>query len=162
MKIANILMILMLVSCSTMKKSMIYPAVGGGLTGAIAGYSLSDENKGHDKAGNALIWGTISALIGSGIGYLLYKDHPENQKLTHAMDIEDILTPEEKQSVSIPMNHSKTIELKASNEEVIPDELKNRLKKPKVQIFEVPERIIEENGKQMIIEKTRGFKYVIE
>jgi len=162
MKLLSLVLISSFMSCSTLKKSLIYPGAGGAIAGAVGGFTLSDEDKGHDKGANALIWGTLSGLIASGIGYLIYKDHPENQKLNHAMNIEESIDPIEEARKELKLNHSQTIQLQADNEEVIPEELRGKLKRPKVKIFDVPERIIEEDGKQMIIEKTRGFKYVIE
>lgn len=166
MKYIILVMSLILSSCSTLKKSIIYPSIGGAVLGGAAGYTLSDEDKGHSKSGNAAIYGGLGALLGAGLGLLLYKDHPDNQKLTHAMEVTPPFAPIKKESpfeVSLKKKKAKKeLVLKAQNEDVIPEELKSKLKRPRVKIYEIPERVIEKDGKQVVIEKTKGYEYVIE
>lgn len=156
---------LILSSCSTLKKSIIYPSVGGLIVGAAGGHALSDEEKGHSKGGNAAIYGGIGALVGAGLGYLLYKDHPENKKLNHMISVEEELKSYQAQEREYPELRGKKLDgyfkLPISTKE-IPKNLMDKLKTPTVKVYEIPSKVIEEDGKQIVIEKTKGYEYVLE
>lgn len=160
-----IFLALILSSCSTLKKSIIYPSVGGLIIGAAGGHTLSDEEKGHSKTGNAAIYGGIGALVGAGLGYLLYKDHPDNKKLQHALNIEDEIKNMPKASEYPELKNRKLngyFKLPIQSSGHIPSELMHKLKSPTVKVYEIPSKVIERDGKQIVIEKTKGYEYVLE
>ena len=70
---------LILSSCSSVKKTLIYSSLAGGTAGAATGLAVS-PNK-NSRAANALVWGLAAASAMALIGYLLYKDDPRNFKL---------------------------------------------------------------------------------
>lgn len=165
MKLLILVLSLTMVSCSTLKKSIIYPSVGGFALGSAGGYFLSDEDKGHSKEGNALIYGVVGSAIGAGLGYLLYKDHPDNNKLNHKMSVERELKGYQSLEREYPELRGKRLDsyfkLPVSTKE-IPKNLMDKLKTPTVKIYEIPSKIIEEDGKQIVIDKTKGYEYVLE
>lgn len=59
-------------SCSTMKKSIIYPAIAGAVIGGIIGKELSPNKE--SNAFNAGLGGVAGATVGAGIGYMFYKE----------------------------------------------------------------------------------------
>ena len=72
-----------LISCSSMKKTLIYSSLAGGLSGAVSGAILAPNKE--SVGGNALILGATGAAVAAGLGYLLYKDDPRNQKLNQML-----------------------------------------------------------------------------
>lgn len=152
------------ISCSTLKKSLVYPSVGGLVLGGAGGYFLSHEERGYSKPGNAMIYGGIGALLGAGLGYLLYKDHPDQKKLSHMLGVEGKLKapvvdsyPELDHSV---LHGEYKLPVKSSKE--IPSSLLGKLKSPTVKIYDIPSKVIDKDGKQIVIEKTKGYEYVLE
>lgn len=59
----------------------------GGALGASGGAVFSPSDEDRDK--NAYLFGVLGALLGAGVGYLLY-DEPQNNKLQSPMLLEDV------------------------------------------------------------------------
>lgn len=76
MKAVNLLCILMLVSCATRKKTIIYSAIASSLAGALVGKAVSpnDESNSVNMAGGMI----VGAIVGGAYGDSVYKDrHPD-------------------------------------------------------------------------------------
>ena len=70
-------------SCSSMKKTIIYSALAGGLVGASAGAILSPDVE--SRGANAAIFGLIGAGVATLTGYALYQDDPRNYPLSNML-----------------------------------------------------------------------------
>lgn len=77
--------------CSTIKKTIIYSSLAGGMTGAAAGALLSPDKK--SRGANAAVFGLIGAGIAALAGYALYQDDPRNYKLKNMLRDEKELNP---------------------------------------------------------------------
>jgi len=78
------LLLLTLLSCSTLKKSITYSALTGAIAGGASGYVLSPDKE--SKGANSLIFGVVGAAIMGTAGYLLYEEDPRNKKLKPMID----------------------------------------------------------------------------
>ena len=84
MKIFEIFILtIVLCSCSSMKKTIIYSSLAGGLSGAIGGAALSPNSE--SRGANAAVFGLIGAGVLTLAGYALYKDDPRNYKLDNML-----------------------------------------------------------------------------
>lgn len=70
-KIISLLIIALFASCSTMKKSVIYPAIGGALLGGFIGKELSPNKE--SEALNTLMGASVGSAIMGASGYMFYK-----------------------------------------------------------------------------------------
>ncbi len=73
------ILLMSVTSCSTMKKTLIYSSLAGGVTGATAGAILSPDVK--SRGANAAVFGLLGAGLAALAGHALYKDDPRNYKL---------------------------------------------------------------------------------
>ncbi len=71
------ILIFLILSCSSLKKTMLTTASSGAVIGGAGGRIFSPNDE--DKNKNTFLWGGISALLGAGIGYLIHKD-PNKEK----------------------------------------------------------------------------------
>ena len=71
-------------SCSSMKKTLIYSGLAGGMTGAATGSLLSPDKE--SRGANALLFGLLGAAIAAVTGAALYQDDPRNYKLKHMLE----------------------------------------------------------------------------
>lgn len=78
-----LLLLLLTASCSSLKKTIVYSALAGGMTGAAAGALLSPDK--DSKGANAAIFGLIGAGVAALSGYALYQDDPRNYKLQNML-----------------------------------------------------------------------------
>jgi hypothetical protein len=79
----TILILLITTSCSSMKKTLIYSSLAGGMTAATAGVMLSPNKE--SKGANAALFGVLGAGVAALAGYALYKDDPRNYKLKNML-----------------------------------------------------------------------------
>ena len=70
-------------SCSTLRKTILYSALSGGMAGAATGKALSPNKS--SNGGNMAFFALGGAAIAAGIGYALYQDDPRNYKLKHML-----------------------------------------------------------------------------
>ena len=70
---------LLFVSCSNMKKTIIYSSLTGGLAGSATGALLSPNPE--SRGANMAIFGVVGAGLSAFLGYALYRDDPRNYKL---------------------------------------------------------------------------------
>lgn len=92
-KILVIVLCIVLSSCSTMKKTIIYSSLAGGMTGATAGALLSPNEK--SRGANAAVFGLIGAGVVALAGYALYQDDPRSYKLKNMLREQKQLNPNE-------------------------------------------------------------------
>lgn len=85
-KLLILIFSLFLTSCSTVERSALAGAMVGGSLGATGGAVFSPDEQNKDK--NAYLFGVLGALVGAGVGYLLF-DEPKNQRLQSPMLLED-------------------------------------------------------------------------
>jgi hypothetical protein len=83
MIIRSVLVIFLLSSCSTLKKSVATSSLVAGLVGGIGGHIFSPSKE--DQAKNAFLFGSLGATIGAGVGYGLYERPVSQQKLKHML-----------------------------------------------------------------------------
>ena len=74
---------LSLASCSSLKRTLVYSSLAGGVTGAISGFALSPNKE--SQGANAAVFGAIGAGVSALVGYALYEDDPRNYKLKSMM-----------------------------------------------------------------------------
>jgi hypothetical protein len=151
---------LFLSSCSSMKKTIIYSSLSGGLAGATAGYALSPDKE--SQGANAAIFGVVGAGLSALIGYALFEDDPRNQKLNHMLEERKNLNPN---SLGLDLGDLK-IEANLSKEGVyktptmeLPDELKGKVKKQYVIKYESKERYLHKGSKTYYIPSFKIFEH---
>jgi multidrug transporter EmrE-like cation transporter len=154
--------LLLSVSCSTMKKSIFY----GGLSGAslgIVGGSILSPNK-DSVAPNMAIWGSVGALVGATLGYLFFTDDPENRDLPSMIPgrgqakyhSEDLAPINKIESITINPLDSKKYKIES---EPLPDHLKGKVQTPFIIEHEIPERVEHlENGKAITVERHKAWE----
>lgn len=86
MNIRMIVVLLLLTSCSTLKKSMITSAIVGSVLGGVGGAVFSPDTNSTYK--NAFLFGTLGAAVGAGGAYLSY-DKPIDQQKLNQMLLDD-------------------------------------------------------------------------
>ncbi|MCK6594057.1 MAG: hypothetical protein L6Q33_02570 [Bacteriovoracaceae bacterium] len=162
--------LLMITSCSTMKRSIFY----GGLSGislGVAGSAALSPNK-ESIVPNMAIWGSLGALIGAGLGYFFFVDDPENRELpsmiqgnlynngklknTNSMGPYDLAPIKDIEAKIVTPKDSKKYKLESGP---IPDHLKGKVQAPYIIEHEIPERVERlENGKAITIEKHKAWE----
>jgi hypothetical protein len=152
--------ILLISSCSSLKKSMVYGGLSGGAIGAFAGSSLSPDS--YSKTPNALIWGGVGLALGSALGYFFFNDDPENRELPQM-----ILKEEKRMNTSEDFAAPVIIPSSATkykvNDAPLPEALKGKVPRPSIIEMTIPERIQKlENGRTLVIEEHKATEIVYE
>ncbi|OFZ38155.1 MAG: hypothetical protein A2504_17010 [Bdellovibrionales bacterium RIFOXYD12_FULL_39_22] len=78
-----LLICLLFLSCSTMKKTIIYSSLIGGVSVAATGALLSPNKE--SASANAAVFGLIGAGVVALAGYALYEDDPRNYQLKNML-----------------------------------------------------------------------------
>lgn len=146
-------------ACSTLKKSLIYGGIAGATIGATAGSALSPDK--YSRTGNALIFGGMGALLGAGLGYLFFKDDPENRDLPTMIYEEDISKSVEGLSPTvIKPEKSSVYRVDSLN---LPSNLKDKIQNPSIIEHQIPERSEKlGNGRSVIIEGHKAWEVSFE
>lgn len=147
-------------SCSSLKKTMIYSSLAGGMAGATAGVMLSPNTQ--SRGANAAVFGLIGAGIAVLAGYALYKDDPQNYKLKNMLldkkklnlsDLEINLgnlridaNLEKKEAYPIPVKN-------------LPPELKGKVNKQYLIKYKSKERYIRKGDKTFYIPSFEVFEH---
>lgn len=142
-----ILICLLITSCSSMKKTIIYSSLAGGMTGATAGALLSPNKK--SQGANAAVFGLIGAGVAALAGYALYKDDPRNYKL------KNMLLDKEKEAKEINPNG---LEIGLGNFKI--DANLNKKETYEVPLKELPEKLKGKVNKQFLIKYQSKERYV--
>ena len=138
---------LILGACSTLKKTVIYSALSGGIAGAATGAMLSPNRE--SIKGNGIIFGILGAGIAAGIGRALYKDDPRNYKLKHMLL--------GKREIEIPLGET-SFNAKLNSRAIypvplmkLPKGLKGKVGKQYLIKHRSKERVIKKDGKTLIV-----------
>lgn len=77
MRTSFAILLIMLSSCSSFKRTLISSALTGGMLGAIGGNTFSPNEESRDR--NAYLFGAVGALTGMGLAYL-FRDREETDE----------------------------------------------------------------------------------
>lgn len=151
------------VSCSTLKKSVFYGGLVGAGLGVAGGAALSPNPESRNP--NMAVWGSVGALIGAGLGYFFFQDDPENRELPSMIlpGRENHLSQGKQdkfeRDIVIPRD-SKKYEVETGP---LPDHLKDKVKKPYIIEHTIPERIETlQNGKSITVEQHKAWEVSFE
>lgn len=148
-----ILFLFLLTSCSTLKKTLVYSSLAGGMAGATSGVMLSPNQE--SKGANAALFGVIGAGVAALAGYILYKDDPSNYKL------KNMLLPKEKEfnpgeidiglgNLNIQANLEKSVGYKVPLKE-LPEKLKGKVNQQYLIKYQSKERYVKNGNKTFYI-----------
>ena len=133
-------------SCSSLKKTIIYSSLAGGMAGATAGAMLS-PNKSSQGA-NAAVFGLIGAGVAALTGYALYQDDPRNYKLQNMLMDEAPKAKLDPRELEIGLGDLK-IDASLSKQEAY-----------EVPVKELPEKLKGKVGKQYLIKYQSKERYI--
>lgn len=161
--LTTIVLLTLLASCSTLKKTITYSSLSGGMAGASAGLLLSPDKE--SRGVNAAIFGLIGAGIAALASYSLYEDDPRNKKLNHMLDEKEVLG---ENTLGLDLDDLK-IEANLNKEEAyetpvkdLPKELKGKVKKQYVIKYQSKERYINKGNKTFYIPSFQIYEHSYE
>ena len=147
-----LILIFTMTSCSSMKKTIIYSSLAGGIAGSVSGAVLSPDKE--SQGGNAAIFGLIGAGIAGLAGYALYKDDPRNYKLDNMLlddgkkkvDLDPNLVPIglENLTIGAELNKNEAYEVPLKK---LPKELQGKVNKQFLIKYQSKERYIKKGNK---------------
>ena len=155
-----ILTSLFLTSCSSVNSTLIYGSLSGASVGAIAGHTLSPDKE--SDMFNTVTWGVVGAVVGAGLAYLLRADDPDNKEM------KQMIRPEKKNDDFTPLNEDFGFQLiKPTSStsfvvpnQIVPDRLKDKVKKQIVTEHIINERIEKKDGgKTIFYPETKVYEY---
>ena len=150
--ICIVLSTMILSSCSTLKKTIVYSSLSGAMAGGAAGYTLSPNKE--SQGVNAAIFGLIGAGVAALAGYALYEDDPRNQKLNHMLESSDQLGPNklglDLNDLKIEANLTQSETFKTPDKK-LPKELRGKIKKQYIIKHQSKERYINKGNKTFYI-----------
>ena len=159
-KILVIVLGLCLSGCSSMKKTIIYSSLAGGMTGATAGALLSPNEK--SRGANAAVFGLIGAGVAALAGYALYQDDPRNYKLKNMLRDEKQLNPNEIElglgDIKIDANLEKKEAHKVPVTE-LPNQLKGKVNQQYLIKYQSKERYVKKGNKTFYIPAFEVFEH---
>lgn len=156
-----LILIVLLCSCSTMKKTIVYSSLAGGMAGATAGAVLSPDKE--SQGANAAVFGLLGAGIVALAGYALYEDDPRNQKLTPMLEMnEEQADPNRVDldlgGLKIEANLSKDEAYSVPTKE-LPKELQGKVKKQYLIKYQSKEKYIHKGDKTFYIPAFEIFEH---
>jgi hypothetical protein len=155
-----LVLIAMLTSCSTLKKTLIYSAMSGGLAGVAGGIALSPNRQ--SSGANAAVFGLIGASVAAMTGYALYQDDPRNYKLRHMLIDKKTINPNE---IEIGLGNLKidaNLEKKEAHRVPVtnlPEKLKGKVNKQYLIKYQSKERYVKKGSKTFYIPPFEVFEH---
>ncbi|HXH74376.1 MAG TPA: hypothetical protein VNJ08_05400 [Bacteriovoracaceae bacterium] len=160
-QIVLLIILMILTSCSSVKKSLLYGGMAGAAIGVIAGSALSPDPE--SKAPNMAVWGSLGLLAGAGLGYFFHMDDPENRELP------SMILPSGERSTSLKGKLDEAIVFPSESKKFkvetgpLPNHLKDKVKNPYIIEHTIPERVEEmKNGKTITIEAHKAWEVSFE
>ncbi len=157
---------LTLMSCSTLKKTMITSAIVGGTIGGVGGAIFSPNKESVNK--NAFIFTLLGAAVAAAGGYLFH-DSPNDQELRKDMILDS--EKEVKKIEDVPLldfspelkNIKPEINIKAVKkyevpQEKLPEELKGKVKKQYIMEYQSEPRTIQVGNKTIQIDSFKAWE----
>ena len=146
-------------SCSTLKRTLTYSALGGAVVGGSLGAALSPSK--NDRKANAVVFGFVGAAGAAIVGYSLYKDDPRNYKL------KNMLMPPSDTASNVELNLGPLkIDAKLTQNEVyevplkeLPEKLKGKVNKQYLIQYESKERYIKNGAKTYFVPNFSVYEY---
>lgn len=164
MFIRLILLSALLVSCSTLKKTMVTSALIGGVVGGVGGSVFSPDKESRDK--NAFLFSLVGAGIATLGGYLLHEG-TNDQEVRKTM----IMEPEKNKIQDVPLldfspelkDLKPEINIKAVKkyevpQEQLPQELKGKVKKQYIMEYQSEPRTIQVGNKTIQIDSFKAWE----
>jgi hypothetical protein len=155
-----LVLIILLSSCSTLKKTLVYSAMSGGLAGVAGGIALSPNKQ--STGANAAVFGLIGAGVAAITGYVLYKDDPRNYKLKHMLMEKKPIDPDELEinlgAFKIDANLEKKEAYKVPVKD-LPKELKGKVNKQYLIKYQSKERYVKKGTKTFYIPPFEVFEH---
>lgn len=155
-----ILLSLIFCSCSSMKKTLIYSSLAGGLAGTTMGIVLFPNPE--SRLGNALVFGGLGAGSAAFMGYLLYRDDPRNYHL------KSMLLENRPQEINLPLGNLNIRAVLQSEEayklpvKKLPPKLKGKVGKQYLIRYKAKERYIKQGGKTYYIPEFEIYEHSFE
>lgn len=166
MKISSLAILLLLSSCSSLKKSLMSGALLGGIVGGAGGAIFSPDEGSQSK--NAYMFGVLGAAAGAGLAYLLYDD-PSKPKLPMMLDE----PTQVHQSIPLfdfspelknirPEVNFKPVKKYEVPQEKLPMELEGKVKKQFIIEYESEARTLEIDNRTIQISPFKAWEHVYE
>jgi hypothetical protein len=167
MKIKHLLLLLLLTSCSTLKKSLVAGALVGGTLGATGGAIYSPDEESRDK--NAFLFGIIGSVATAGIVYLMHEE-PKKPMQTPMLLDEPVQTHKEVPlfDFSPELKHVRPeVNFKPMKKyevplEKLPKELEGKVKKQFIIEYESDARTLEIDNRTIQISPFKAWEHVYE
>ena len=147
-----------LASCSSLKRTVVYSSLAGGLASSLAGAALSPTKK--DRGANAVVFGLLGAGVSGVAGYALYKDDPRNYKLKHMLKGQE--RPNTMNIGLGPLNLNAQLnkdEIYQVPVKELPKELRGKVGKQYLIKYQAKERYIKKGPKTYYIPSFSVFEY---
>lgn len=157
MNLKILMLFLILSSCSSYKRTMIYSSLSGCATGGLSGRALSPNKE--SKNANLLFGCAIGGAITAGVSHLLYEDNPLNKTLPPMkLDKTDEINQSTIDLGKIQLNlNPKAVSKHPIPIENLPDDMKRFVDTPYVIKHYQPPTTIKEKNK--IIYLPKGVTY---
>ena len=109
MKIAFLLTIstLFFQSCTTYRKTLIYSSSAGCLGAGSTAIALARPRTQKNLMANGVLWCAIGGIVTGGIGHILYKDDPRNQRLDNMLFEKPVPPPPLKEKIDLLIPEAK-------------------------------------------------------
>lgn len=150
-----IIVLLLSSGCSTLKKTIVYSSLAGGMAGAAAGAALSPDKE--SRKGNAAIFGVVGAGVTALVSYLLHEDDPRNYKLDHMLMEPKKTEPIDPNEIELglgPLKIDASLDKKEAYQvpvKELPDQLKGKVNKQYLIKYQSKERYVKKGAKTFYI-----------
>ena len=159
--LSTLFLCVFLTACSSLKKTVLYSSLAGGMTGAATGILVSPNKQSHK--GNALIFGLAGAGLGALASYILYQDDPRNYRLSSMLTGTD--KREGPRKLEIALGAIK-IDAKLDKKEAyripvkkLPEKLKGKVGRPYLIKYQSKERVMRKGEKTYYLPSFDIYEY---